>query len=409
MNKPENKNPLESKQKKEDNIKLRKINASEPMSENPSTFTFVESVDDRSIAVTIDIAERIEKSNFPPEQKKQLRERLRVAFKKIFSVVSFATVVLGSAAVADYRLTRYKVESKSSGNGEITYTHEDQKTTHIINVLAGKERLNEDEKREILDSLKNEGDTDVSIDDMLLKVSPGGSDQELYEALWNLETECGNPKIRLTYGRHDMEKFGIICHLEPGTSFYHPATNTAYLNLKGWQSITHKYIAELSHGKQYKENPAPTTLVGIMDYAKTVKRYALGDEHREDYRNLKDSYARLYQEPGTVEYEAHKTIEPQLKSRLEQLTPQKTAREKEELGRKKLAYQKQITEIEQEKEKVFLSLLDSQAIEIQNMIINSKEQNTNILQEKIDSIKEEYSKKMSVSAEKFNKKIDDIK
>lgn len=80
---------------------------------------------------------------------------------------------------------------------------------------------------------------------------------------------------------------------------FSPIANTIHLNPKIYdnkQEMLAIRIAELSHAKQYQEE----NMIGRI-FADGVMRI-----------NNNFRYKRMYEQKGTIEYEAHKIIEPQI-------------------------------------------------------------------------------------------------
>jgi hypothetical protein len=365
MNKQENPNL-----NKQEQVLLPKQN--QPIAENhdinfshetEQVLDFLKSTSKQSMEAALDTSILIEQSNLPPKHKEQLRDRLKRSFKKMFRIFTFATTLISVTGVADYTLTRYKVESKSSIGGEVTYIHQDQRTTHIINILSGKEKMTDEDKKEIfidylVDALHklhkegqyedmSRGDFDkMSLDELsqtatefmgmqqdsrklIPELNAEEYDPELYKALWKLEQECGNPKVKFRLGSNNH----FFSLYNADRSFYNPYINTVFLSLDDNGKTIGNYIAELSHGKQFGKNPIFSNLSGFEGIMESLGRGVLGEDVTPDQiegsrNNIDNSYEKLYDEPGTLEYDAHKVIEPQLRSELETLTPIKTAKQK---------------------------------------------------------------------------------
>jgi len=332
----------------------------------------IESTSNKSADEALDTAKMIETSPLPRTRKEQLRDKLGRNLKRLFRVLSFASVLTGAAGMADYGLTRYRVEETKSGDaGGIIYNHQDKETTHIINTLAGKESLNESDKRDILIDYITEqlqmlhereqyleiGQSDVNkmpLDDLtelakefkfvtgglnklITDPGPEAFDPELYNALWKLEQECGSPKIKFRLA----SKKNIFKLYNPNSSFYNPYTNTAFIDIGANAETIDNYIAELSHGKQFAENPITSNLLAVKGIVKSAKG-ALAGEGPGAVRSGADdrihrSYEQLYQEPGSLEYDAHKVIQPKLLAEMDSLTPSRTAgAERAELQREQI-------------------------------------------------------------------------
>lgn len=336
----------------------------------------IESMSGRVEEEALVTAEIIESSSLPTEQKGKLKKGLQGRLKKILRVYAFAASIVGGSIggpeTYDHLSSRYKVEEIFSEDSTKVYKHQDPETTHIINVLSGKESLTTEDRKDILigylieklEIFHKEGkykDVDVkefkemsllelekkseefsteSGDHGLLITdpSPGEFDRETYDALWKLEQECGNPKVRF---RLNHRKEQSSNPRSPDRSFYEPSNNTSFIDIGLSQMAIDHYIAELSHAKQYNENPISSRLKNFKDKFKTFKR-TLGDQIELENKGIKydpdkvydKAYNKLYKEPDTLEYEAHQIIQPDLKSKFDSLTPDRTMRREE--GRKLL-------------------------------------------------------------------------
>jgi hypothetical protein len=309
----------------------------------------IDRISDQSTQLALDTAQTIETSSLSSESKQQLRDKLKRSLKAILSILSFAGVLIAFQAdkfMHQHKLTRYKVESKIANNNETIYTHQDPETTHIINILAGKEKLSESDRKRIasdylvgeleffhqkgqfediseIDIRKMSSDEldNLAIRFARLKNKPRklvsyeldsiSFDPELYNALWKLEQECGNPKVR----------FKIRLDKDPRSN-YDITTNTITININD-DHIGDSYLSELAHGKQFDQEPIYSAfLVNIHDKMKIKIKMLPGSKDKEK------SYDELYNEPGTLEYNAHHIIEPKLQSELKALRPKRTAMEK---------------------------------------------------------------------------------
>ncbi len=412
MRKQENPNKIEKVSKIE---RTRISNENEeinPANEAIETLDFIEGTVEKSIEVAGNTVETIEESSLSPENKKLFIGRLKIHLKYMFKVMAFTTMSICAMEAAletvGYKRTRYKVESHSK-NGEMVYSHEDPQTTHYINLLAGKEKLNDSDRKEILiNSLKNkneplkiaelENSTKTKLNYNILE--SGGFDPELYAALWKLEQEYGNPKIKLISGRD----FDVDTR-----AYYNNRNNIMYLNIDSMDTIENQYIAELSHAKQYDRNPVHFMLREYYAVLKTEVRH-LSSKKPGSHQS---KYDLLYNEPGSIEYEAHRIIEPKLKSELETLTPIRIAagiaqkKEKEQAHKK--AYER-IQELREEEEKNHHNLHNSALRELREFEHANPhlEMSSAQYKEKMDQIARRYFRKVARSSQDFGKKMDDI-
>lgn len=283
----------------------------------PAISETTEKTVDASIEKAATIAKKIDSSSLSVERKEKLRYKLARGLRKLVSIASFAGAI---SATINYTATRHTVESKVGDTGEISYIHEDAETTHLINVLAGKDTLTHAE----LEELKIQG------------TSPkmGSYDEELYKALWALEQESGNPKVRFFVNQRKEHPIKFL--LSKNRSNYDPVTNTVYINIfSSDEEVLHQYIAELSHGIQFDQHPITSTTKSISDIVPLIGKALL---QKSDATNTSligrfvNNYSSTYEMPGTLEHDAHSIIEPTLENKLRDLTPKRThLRTREEL------------------------------------------------------------------------------
>lgn len=65
----------------------------------------------------------------------------------------------------------------------------------------------------------------------------------------------------------------------------------------------------MSHGKQFSDNQRGSYLISIRDL------FSVAIAGRFDLANMEEQYDLLYEKPGSLEYEAHKIIEPNLEKK----------------------------------------------------------------------------------------------
>lgn len=394
MNNQENPNPNKPKQEqvlpREDGSAVENQEAVFK-NEAERILSDIEATANQSVEAALDTAKIVETSQLPAEHKTQLRNRLKRSLKKLFRTFTFATALTGAAGVANYALTRYSVkpEANISYRGRVLtiYAHQDKETTHIIEVLSGKAQLSDSDKKNILldyltDELKafhEEGEyegidendlNERSLTDLMgtarefmnvrgdkqqliTDPNPETFDPELYDALWKLEQVCGNPKVRFRLGG----KKSFFQLYNAGRNFYNPYTNTVFIDIGDNEVTVDNYIVELSHGKQFNENPISSNILALKGIVKAVKGAIVGEnvtDNGEVNRSVDNSYEKLYEEPGTLEHDAHQVIQPKLRSELENLTPMRTAQKRAEQQRQEQITQQiqvEIKKIEEEEKK----------------------------------------------------------
>lgn len=311
----------------------------------------------------LDIGEQTE--NIPSLSKQQSKltslER-KVGFEKIkdkarsfFKRIRQASFILVLAGITDYQLTHNNQIDSINTEGKEFFKHSDPETTHILNYLSGLDSLSNEEN---LEFIKNgvrgyiftekavfpENFDEMSYDETLnyiVKVFTGDTkdpdrikkckesftksiedylpkkhdyNDTIYKKIWQVEKECGSPKIRWTFG-HDRHV------LDGGTSIsesrYNAFTHTVYIGAEkngAEDTQLEKLISEWAHSKQFDDSPFGSTIQAIEDGAR-IGIDILKSEHH-DYTI---SQNKEYEIPGSIEYDAHKIIEPYLKEKFKEI------------------------------------------------------------------------------------------
>lgn len=126
--------------------------------------------------------------------------------------------------------------------------------------------------------------------------------KNLHNTLWKIEKEHGSPNIRW-----QTDQAGILNLGEYHRSNYNPFTNTinfAVEDITG--DFFETFIKEVTHAKQFNEEPILSYVKATVDNAKTLfTSITSGKEFNEEY-------FKLYKEKGTLEYEAHSVLEEPL-------------------------------------------------------------------------------------------------
>lgn len=333
----------------------------------------------------VETLSELESSNLPLEEKDKLRIKLEKIGKQFLSYLQTAALLAGAgfgASILGYKHTQYDVVKEGDGVN-ITYKHEDDLTTHNINVLCGVEDLTHEDKVEILRTdirtrlskaisprfiaLKDQylDKIDAMNDEQLVIVmkkmqfeyekifteptaefvnkyidpQPKINDPEyikqLYKALWELEQECDNPRVIIT-GK-PVEGFFSF-----DRSSYDPFTNTIYVVTTGNPDGYKQLLAELAHAKQRTDKPALMAAQGTLDGARVITEMIVG---LKSYRTAYDT--TLYDQKGSIEHDAHEVIEKKLIQKVSDKTPR--VRElKSETKIQEAAFQKAIDEAEKE-------------------------------------------------------------
>lgn len=231
-------------------------------------------------------------------------------------------------------------------DGKEMYKHPDEKTTHILNYVAGLDTLTYDERIELLkpeiklyyeeqkvpipsnfDSMNTEEflkyfcNVDINIykvsktEDEIMKdffvwvdsTVPKGFeyDSAMYKLVWETEEKCGAPNVRWTFGQDRKIKDN------EGATHYNPISNTIFIhprNFKAKDDPLTELIAEWPHAKQVKESYLETLIGGVEEGIRIAKD-ALTT------KSLVASQQKEYEIVGSIEYNAHKIIEPQIQKK----------------------------------------------------------------------------------------------
>jgi len=293
---------------------------------------------------------------------------------KFFRTLKWGALIGGALAIANYKMSHSNLETIIYQDGTNAYKHKDARTTHYLNILAGVEKFSEEDllipyRKEAAQFLKdekiklNKNTEKMSIYelDKLLAESVDTSEYEkgaivkefykdlellnktdttnkkpskdIYELVWKLEKECDNPKIRFTA---EDRNFNPISSFN-GDAHYSFINNTIYIDYKD-NSYTSKrfrndnFFSEMSHAKQFKDNPIGACVKGLLDYISIAKKLitdkdystcGICDMENGINKNAYDlftnriyyRYYELYDQPGSFEHEAHEIIEPYLREK----------------------------------------------------------------------------------------------
>ena len=224
-------------------------------------------------------------------------------------------------------------------NGSIEYKHSDKETEHILNVFSGKEKLNEKEIERILraciiswshtqkvlipdnidkftlaelkkfseDNLKPL-DNMTPVDYIKVNYEESYFMENTYKTLWTLEEKSGSPYIRWD----DTDLITPLLDVNKHRAHYNPNTNTIYINPEDLKlDLSSNYISELAHAQQFSNNAIISYTTGIKDVLKTAVNSL------SEPGGFKIEYSKLYNTPGSLEYDAHEVREESLKKEVE--------------------------------------------------------------------------------------------
>ncbi|OGJ02520.1 hypothetical protein A3G06_01285 [Candidatus Nomurabacteria bacterium RIFCSPLOWO2_12_FULL_46_14] len=232
------------------------------------------------------------------------------------------------------------------------YRHTDEETTHILNYMAGRDTLSEEEVvRLVKERWMTYLDTTITLPENISLRDAADSvaahwpisrteklpeilldeynnfprflmpNDNLYSAIWQLEQEVGAPKVRLVNTKSGRSWYKFNSNLA-GINFPHVLLDTLIITTdeQGQERTEHRHtlnpkhlLAEYAHAQQRAEDPFRSIVRKTIDDKRT--------QARADSLNISRYSAQLheYSIPGTIEHEAHKIIEPQLKNRLDEL------------------------------------------------------------------------------------------
>jgi hypothetical protein len=316
----------------------------------------------RNMYVLKEKLDSIDEDKLSPEQKSaflKVKEKIFNVSKKFIRTAEWITIITGVLHFANYERTHSELEKKINEKGEITYSHEDQRTTHLLNILAGKEKFNESDFMSDIRPLisffcdkynlslpKNIGE--MSIDEIdkfifdnqdLINSKVGEKrlpfergdfkkqmfnelralnipndttestpNKNLYDLVWTLEEECGNPRVRFNEENIGFSPFKDF----KGVSHYDPINNIVYINMYDLTAGDNKYgtfFPEMSHADQFNKNQIASYLNACGDFLSVFKKAGFNSN------KISLEYGKLYNKPGSIEHEAHKLIEPYLKNK----------------------------------------------------------------------------------------------
>jgi len=255
-------------------------------------------------------------ANLTPKQESRLREIKKKIAEQIGKFLRVARraiavgAIIGLSGVAgetattiiNYEMNHPVLRETVDASGQTIYVHPDERTTHYLNILAGKDKFTDEDLKfanendrtaEDLNKLAGfEKFTDDDVERM---------DKDIYSLVWKLEEESGNPRIRFE------EEGKPSAMVSSKNAFYDVKLNVVYIDIDDLISGM-EVVAEMSHGKQFKDSPLESYLLVFRDF---IKVYL----NRFSTEGFEEAYDRLYNTPGSVEYQAHKVIQPDLENR----------------------------------------------------------------------------------------------
>lgn len=295
-------------------------------------------------------------------EKKSGFERVKEKAGKFLKRVKQVGFVLILAGIIDYQLTHNnEIESKNIDGKEI-FEHSDKETTHILNYLGGLDSLSDEERLKFMKEYSRGFDS-IDIPDGYDKMTESETmfflvnhfyntyrddydsiqqtqeeltevindafpkkyqyNDTIYKKLWEVEKECGSPKINWTFGR-DRHMLSSRNDLSP---HYNPFTHTVFIeaNSHGSNTQIEDIVSEWSHAKQFHDHPTGSTLQAIEDGIRTAK-----DILKSKHKDYIISQLKEYNTLGSLEYDAHKIIEPYIENKFKDIKSIRSNRKIEE-------------------------------------------------------------------------------
>jgi hypothetical protein len=292
----------------------------------------------------------VEASVKNPERRKQVLLKVADKAKRVLGSLARVGILVTAGLAYNYEQTTYNITKTTDEKGAVVYLHDDLETTHLINVMAGKEDLTFQEKlaqlrsdlvaglkegsisseqipggvrtlkrlsdREMVEVHKRiyaKDETDVMSEGEYvekffhnLNLKPDAFNEEVYKALWELEIENGAPKVRLNEARFsDIYIQGISTDVD--RSQYDWLDNEMSLGRGSHPQFLDNFFAEMSHAKQFRSKFTASVLNGIRDGFVVAKIMA---KERVSLRTAYDYY--MYHDENSVEYDAHDREEPKI-------------------------------------------------------------------------------------------------
>ena len=291
-------------------------------------------------------------------------ERVREKAEKFLKRVKQSALILSFGMAVNYTTIHSNEVETIKENGKEIFRHPDKETTHILNYLSGIDSLSDEEqvilfKNEIKYQFSKKGilipenydemnkndffDFLNEVDINHIKQNHSGEffknldvtkeyldsnnnkeieffipkkyeyNDTLNQILWDIEKECGSPKIEWTSGQ---ERNTFQMSSGYGVSHYNPVTHTVFINcIDGAhkrEGKIHFLLEELSHSKQFHDNYL-SSIIGVVESTKRIATDIV-KTHDPVKSQLKE-----YNISGSLENDAHKIIEPYLKKKFDSI------------------------------------------------------------------------------------------
>lgn len=282
----------------------------------------------------------------PPESNKPGRfcDKFARISKKFGKLTGALFLLVSLADIGNYYRTQNSVEISKDHEGNNVYRHPDPETTHILNYFAGREELRMEEiERNFREQLKFDFSSNglsipddfdsysiEQIDEWYMSVFPQHKkgdiqkrfakyvknipvkitpSEDIYDFVWQLEDEVGNPKIRF----HSPGKRIVLGR---DKSYYSRPWHTLHIEMS---RLKRDLLPELAHSKQFRgggvSQYVESTLRGVRDFIKVGVRAISNADFSVPVIPIGPELEKTYDEPGSIEYEAHREIELDLRAK----------------------------------------------------------------------------------------------
>jgi hypothetical protein len=309
-------------------------------------------------------ATRLEREGSAVDISEETAERAEKKTSKIKSLLKAASMglaLVGAAETVSYGTSRYEITTEAGQDGKIEYEHEDPETTRIVKFLTGAAELAPEDRihfyrQEVrnaqmqLMKITNPGEFGIEEQnafegklptdeqglrelmgeiftkiDKITGITPGdikvridkafalsiqshiSHNPALEKVVWNMLKKVGAPRVRWAAPQDNLWSQAHGSFAGPGRANYMSSDNTIYITPGSDNETLGKILfAESAHAQQFNEHPISSRARYIADTTKTLVRSIRGN------KTMYEAQHEQYETPGSIEYEAHKEIEPRL-------------------------------------------------------------------------------------------------